>query len=91
MFLKAAWNCAGVHSAGSVVAGVLLCAFVAAAVEQIDYNLLFRWFAGLGIEDEVEPCGVLEEPRQAADQRCGTALLRRIVPEGQTLYEGRAR
>ena len=32
-------------------------------VEQIDYNLLFRWFVGLGHgRHRMEPCGVLEEP-----------------------------
>jgi len=31
-------------------------------VEQIDYNLLFRWFVGLGTDAcDVEPCGVLKE------------------------------
>jgi transposase len=38
-------------------------------VEQIDYNLLFRWFVGLGMDDAgVEPCSVFEEPRPVADQ-----------------------
>ncbi len=33
-------------------------------VEQIDYNLLFRWFVGLGMDDAgVEPCSVFQESR----------------------------
>ena len=39
-------------------------------MEQLDYNLLFRWFVGLGIDDpRLGPHGVHEEPRPAADDR----------------------
>ncbi|MGF6971808.1 hypothetical protein QFZ94_000235 [Paraburkholderia sp. JPY465] len=30
-------------------------------MEQMRYNLLFRWFIGLAIEPRVGPLGVLEE------------------------------
>jgi transposase len=37
-------------------------------MEQLQYNLLFRWFVGLGIDDAVwVPTRVHEEPRPAAD------------------------
>lgn len=35
-------------------------------MEQLDYNLLFRWFVGLSVDDEVwGPLHVLQEPREA--------------------------
>src|ERR1700686_1446452 len=41
-------------------------------VEQIDYNLLFRWFVGLGMDEAVwNQRRFLEEPRPAAEQRGG--------------------
>jgi hypothetical protein len=38
-------------------------------MELMQYNLLFRWFVGLGIDDAVWVPTVLEEPRPAADHR----------------------
>ena len=35
-------------------------------MEQMDYNLLFRWFVGLGIDDPVWADRLLEEPRPPA-------------------------
>jgi hypothetical protein len=45
---------AGVYAAGASVAGVLLDPLGARQlVEQLDCNLLFRWFVGLGMDDAV--------------------------------------
>jgi Transposase domain (DUF772) len=45
-------------------------------MERLDFDLLFRWFVGLGIDDPVwGPLELLEEPRPAARRRC-----RRRVP-----------
>jgi transposase len=41
-------------------------------MERIDYNLLLRWFAGLGIDDPVWDHSTLQEPGPAA--RCGCDL-----------------
>ena len=39
-------------------------------MEQLDYNLLFRWFVGLNMDDAVwDVDGVHEEPRPAAGGR----------------------
>ena len=39
-------------------------------MEQLDYNLLYRWFVGLSPDDPVwEPDCVDEEPRSAAERR----------------------
>ena len=68
-------------------------------VEQMDYNLLFRWFVGLSMDDAVwnqavfshpnlrAGWGPRQEPRPAAQQRSGAALLRRGEPAGQALQE----
>jgi hypothetical protein len=34
-------------------------------MERLEYDLLFRWFVGIGV-DSLGPFGVLEEPRPAA-------------------------
>ena len=47
-------------------------------MEQMRYNLLYRWFIGLAIDDDgLGPLGVLQEPRPAARARRGGALLHR--------------
>jgi len=39
-------------------------------MEQMQYNLMFRWFVGLGIDDPVwGPTDFHKEPRPAADDR----------------------
>ena len=44
---------AGAAAAGPSVAGVLHGALGAQLMEQLDYNLLFRWFVGLSADDPV--------------------------------------
>ena len=58
-------------------------------VEQINYNLLFRWFVGLGMDDDVEPRDVLEEPRPSAELGDGAAVLCGGEPAGEAIYVGR--
>jgi len=42
-------------------------------MEQMEYNLLFRWFAGLGIDDPVWGAnGIHEEPRPAVEHGEGS-------------------
>ena len=39
-------------------------------MEQLDYNLLYRWFVGLSPDDPIwDPTTLHEEPRSAADRR----------------------
>ena len=38
-------------------------------MERLDYDLLFRWFVGLGIDDAVWDVDLHEEPRPAAGGR----------------------
>jgi hypothetical protein len=38
-------------------------------MERLEYDLLFRWFAGIGGRRGLGPFGVLEEPRVAAGRR----------------------
>ena len=39
-------------------------------MERLEYDLLFRWFVGIGVDDaSLGPFGVLEEPRPAAGRR----------------------
>ena len=55
-------------------------------VEQIDYNLLFRWFVGLGMDDAVWNHAVFSKNRdRLVDQRCGAAVLRRGQPAGKAV------
>jgi len=44
---RAAVDCAGEAGAGASVAGAVLVKSERQLMEQIDYNLLFRWFVGL--------------------------------------------
>ena len=52
-------------------------------MEELDYNLLFRWFVGLNMDDPVwHPTTLYEEPGPAAGRRgCGN-LLRCDPPSG---------
>lgn len=43
---------------------------------QPDCNLLFRWFAGPGVDDRCWPAGLQPEPGAAAAWRSGTGILR---------------
>jgi transposase len=58
-------------------------------MEQLDYNLLYRWFVGLSLDD---PCGtrpVHEEPRPAAERRCVCQVLTNHPIRPPTLRQGR--
>jgi transposase len=47
-------------------------------MEQLNYNLLFRWFVGLNMDDPVWDVSVFSKNRERpAAVRCGTSLLRR--------------
>ena len=48
-----AFDCARVQFAGLVLRVFCLVRPERLLVEQIDYNLLFRWFVGLGMDDAV--------------------------------------
>ena len=49
----AAVGAAGEAAAGDAVAGVLFAALGATVDGRIEYDLLFRWFVGIGIDDPV--------------------------------------
>ena len=38
-------------------------------MERLEYDLLFRWFVGIGVDCSVGPFGFLKEPRPAARRR----------------------
>ena len=41
-------------------------------MEQLEYNLLFRWFVGLNLDDAVWDVTVFtQEPRPVVESRCG--------------------
>jgi hypothetical protein len=45
-------------------------------MEQLNYNLLFRWFVGLNMDEAVwHATGVLQEPGPATEGRCGQGVL----------------
>jgi transposase len=45
-------------------------------VEQIDFNLLFRWFVGLSMDESMWDHSILQpEPRPVVQSRCGAAVL----------------
>ena len=43
-------------------------------MEQLHYNLLYRWFVGLGVDDPVWVPTVFQEPQPAAGRRRGDFL-----------------
>ena len=46
-------------------------------MEELDYNLLFRWFVGLNMDDPVwDATVVLQESRSPAERGCGAGFLR---------------
>ena len=59
-------------------------------VEQIDYNLLFRWFVGLGMTTWCGTMPCSEEPRPSAHVGGGAALLRRGERAGKAVHVGRS-
>ena len=60
-------------------------------VEQIAYNLLFRWFVGLGMDDAVWNHVVFcQRPRSVVELGCGPAFLRRGEQAGEEVHVRRA-
>src|SRR5579872_3392714 len=45
-------------------------------MEQLDYNILYRWFVGLDLDDGVGRDGVHEEPRAAIKEPGGRGIFR---------------
>src|SRR6202521_5749359 len=86
-----AFDRARVCAAGAALAGSVLGPIGAATGRadrlQLAVSLVRR--PGHGRRD-VEPCGVLEEPRPAAHQRGGAAILRRGEPAGEAVYVRRS-
>ena len=61
-------------------------------MEQLDYNLLYRWFVGLSPDDPIWDDDLHEEPRSAADRR-GICQVHEQTSEpsgGQAAVVGRA-
>ena len=49
-------------------------------MEQMQYNLMFRWFVGLGVDDRgLGPDGVHQEPRPASDDEHARKFLAAIL------------
>ena len=60
-------------------------------MEQLNYNLLFRWFVGLGDRRRgMEPRGVQQEPRPAVEPGSGAEVLRPCERAGGGADVGRA-
>ncbi len=60
-------------------------------VEQLDYNLLFRWFVGLGMDDAVWNHAVFSKNRdRLLTSDVAPAVLHRVEPVGEALHERRA-
>ena len=49
---------------GDIVAGAVLHSKRRAVAEQLDYNLLFRWFIGLAVDEEVWDQSTFSESRE---------------------------
>ena len=81
-------DCAGVHSASAAAAGVLSIRSERLLVEQIDYNLLFRWFVGLGMDDAVWNHAVFTKNRDRLLTRRWRSVLRRSEPAGEEVHVG---
>src|SRR5688500_3148528 len=52
-------------------------------MERLDFDLLFRWFVGLGIDDPVWDHSTFQEPRSAAWRRRGGTVPRRSADPAQ--------
>src|SRR5271170_4824819 len=87
--LRAAFDCAGVYSARTLVAGVLFGALgaVAGRADRLQPFVSLVCWPGYG-RCGVEPRGVLQEPRPAADLRYGATVLRRSEPAGEEVHVG---
>jgi transposase len=54
-------------------------------MEQLDYNLLFRWFVGLGVDDEVWDASVFAKNRdRLVDHEVGRGLLAAVVSQAKS-------
>jgi transposase len=53
-------------------------------MEQLDYNLLFRWFVGLNVDDAVwDPTVFTKNRQRLLDGEIATALLERVVDQAR--------
>jgi hypothetical protein len=53
-------------------------------IEQLDYNLLFRWFVGLAIDGAVGPVNVLGSSRETVErEHCVEVLLQDSLASGR--------
>ncbi len=52
-------------------------------MEQLDCNLLFRWFAGLGVDDPIWVPTVFTRNRALAGQRHGTTLFQTVLEQAR--------
>jgi len=68
-------NPARAPAAGPAPAGALQRAQRAAAHEQLDYNLLFRWFVGLAMDDPIWDATVFTKNRETTAARRHRARL----------------
>jgi len=60
-------------------------------VEQLDYNLLFRWFVGLGMDDAVWNHAVFSKNRdRLLNRRSGAAVLYCGERAGEAVHVGRS-
>jgi transposase len=60
-------------------------------VEQLDYNLLLRWFVGLGMDDAMWNHAVFSKNRdRLLNSKMGAAVLCRGKPAGEAIYVGRS-
>jgi len=56
-------------------------------VEQIDYNLLFRWFVGLGMTTRVEPYGLLKNPTGLLNSEVAQQFFAAVNQQAKALHE----
>lgn len=68
-------DCAGAADSGQPDPDPVLGSLRTTMMEQMEYNLLFRWFAGLGIDDPVWVPAVFSKNR---DRQLTTAMSRRF-------------
>lgn len=75
-----------VCAAGFAVAGVCSVRSERQLVQQLDYNLLLRWFVGWVWTTRCRPRRVLQEPRLATHFGRGPAVFRGGKPSGEALH-----
>ena len=52
-------------------------------MEQLDYNILFRWFVGMDMDEPLDADGVDQETRSPLESRAGPHLFRRVLDQAQ--------